>query len=181
LTQGCTPKEETSQKTTTPTIATEIPNTTPPEPSTETEVSTDAIFSHAKTMKLPTLKGKAIMIKAQDNLLKVTNPKFKGKETLLYLFGRDCPYCVKIIPTIKKLAKRKELRLIGIHAQKEIGDAKLKRYMKKIGYDFDILSFQNDIELLRFLKKNALWDGGVPVAILIDKGGNLRVVDPASL
>jgi len=135
---------------------------------------TGEIFANAKTMQFPTLKNKIITIKGEDNLLKVTNPEYQNKEVLLYLFGRDCPHCVREVPQIKALAKKSNLKIIGIHAHKMIGDRTLKAYAKKVGYNFDILSFKNDIIMIRYLKKSGLWYGGTPTHLLIDAGGNVH-------
>jgi len=179
--QGCAVKEEVihyqasvKKEITTPIIL--QPITTP----VVTYQNTD-IFANAQVMKLPTLKNKIITIKGQDNLLKVTNPEYQNKEVLLYLFGRDCPHCVREIAHIKTLSKRPDLKVIGIHAQNMIGDATLKAYARKIGYNFDILSFKNDIIMIRYLRKSGLWYGGTPTHLLIDKGGNIQEISISEL
>jgi len=142
--------------------------------------STNA-FANAKTMTFPTLNGKTITIKGDHNLLNVTNPEYQGKEVLLYLFGRDCPHCVSEISQMKKLAQKKSIKIIGIHAHKMIGDRALRAYTKKIGYHFDILSFKNDIIMIRYLKKSGLWYGGTPTHLLIDNGGNVQDISLTEL
>ena len=139
------------------------------------------IFARAKEMKFPTLYGKTITIKGDNNLLKVTNPEYQGKDTVIYLFGRDCPHCVNEISQIKALAKKQNIKVIGLHAQKMIGDSALRAYAKKIGYHFDILSFKNDIIMIRYLKDNGLWQGGTPTHLLIDSGGNVQEVSISEL
>ncbi len=139
------------------------------------------IFAKAKTMKFPTLNGKIITIKGDNNLLKVTNPQYQGKEVVLYLFGRDCPHCVREIKQIKTLSRKPHIKVIGLHAQKMIGDKALKAYARQIGYNFDILSFKNDIIMIRYLKKNGLWYGGTPTHLLIESGGNVQDISIAEL
>ncbi len=175
LLQGCTLKEELLPSH-------DKPFTTPaPTPQPLIIKRTSDIFQDAKEMKFPTLTGKIITIKGDDNLLKVTNPEYQGKDTLLYLFGRDCPHCVNEIAKIKALSKNSNLKIIGIHAQKMIGDRALKAYTKKIGYTFDILSFKNDIIMIRYLKDNGIWQGGTPTHLLIDHGGNVQEISVSTL
>ncbi len=166
--QGCALKEEVvyqQNKSLTPKTDKSMPIVI--------EQSND-IFAKAKIMQFPTINGKIITIKGDNNLLKVTNPEYQGKEVLLYLFGRDCPHCVREISQIKALARKPNLKVIGLHAHKMIGDKALKAYAKKVGYHFDILSFKNDIIMIRYLKKNALWYGGTPTHLLIDTEGNVQ-------
>jgi len=179
--QGCSIKEKviyhqamTNKETPLPKV--QLTKTTPISTYQSTE-----LFANAKVMKLLTLRGKTILIHGEDNLLKVTNPAYKNKEVLLYLFGKDCAHCVKEIIQIKKLTKKANLKVIGIHAHKMIGDTALKAYTKKIGYNFDILSFKNDIIMIRYLRKSGLWYGGTPTHLLIDKGGNVHDISIAQL
>ncbi len=179
--QGCAVKEEVIYHQAVSKKETPLPKVAQPITTTNVTLQTTDIFANAQVMKLPTIKNKVITIKGEDNLLKVTNPAYQNKEVLLYLFGKDCPHCVREISQIKTLAKRTNLKVIGIHAHKMIGDAALKAYIKKIGYNFDILSFKNDIIMIRYLRKSGLWYGGTPTHLLIDSGGNVQDISIAEL
>ena len=133
-----------------------------------------AAFSHPQTMKFPTLNGKVITIKGDANLLYITNPEYRGKDVVLFLFGRDCPHCQNETSKIRKLAKKPNIKLIGIHAHKMIGNKALKAYARKVGYHFDILSFDNDVQILKYLDHSGIWGGGTPSHLLIDSGGNVQ-------
>ena len=176
---GCALKEEViyAQQVPAPkaTIKPKIITQKAPIPVRKTIIKTtpQALFANAKTMKFPTLNHKTITIKAQDNLLKITNPEYQNVDVVLYLFGRDCVHCRNEIAQVRKLAKKRNLKIIGVHAQKMIGDGALKSYAKKVGFNFDILSFQNDVVLLKYLDKSGLWGGGTPTHLLIDSGGNV--------
>ncbi len=131
-------------------------------------------FSHPKTMKFPTLNGKIITIKGDANLLYVTNPEYRGKDIVLFLFGRDCPHCQNETSKIRRLAQNPHIKIIGIHAHKMIGNKALKAYTRKVGYNFDILSFDNDVQILKYLDHSGIWGGGTPSHLLIDSGGNVQ-------
>ena len=128
-------------------------------------------------MVFKTIKNEFIIVNNDQGNLTFVNKKYRNKNVVLYLFGRDCSYCKKKIPIIKKLMKHKDVQIIGIHSRKVIGDKALKAYVKKVGYTFDILSFENDIKMLNFLKNIGVWLGGVPFAALVDKDGNVFETD----
>ena len=131
-------------------------------------------FTPTETMALPTLNHKVITFQAEDNILHITNPEYQGTDVVLYLFGRDCVHCRHEIKEIRKLARLPKLKVLGIHAQKMIGDRALKSYAQKIGYHFDILSFKKDVKLLKYLDKNGLWEGGTPTHLRVDQDGNIE-------
>ncbi len=176
--QGCALKEEI------PPLSKQSAHPIQTHPSTPAPVvvkPTTPIFANAKEMQFPTIDGKIISIKGDDNLLKVTNQDYQAKEVVLYLFGRDCPHCVNEISKVRALSKNPKLKIIGIHAQKMIGDSALKAYTKKIGYNFDILSFKNDIIMIRYLRDHDIWQGGTPSHLLIDHTGNVQEISISQL
>ncbi len=134
-----------------------------------------------KKMVFKTIKNEFIVVNNDQGNLTFLNKKYHKKNVILYLFGRDCPYCQKKAPEIRKLMKNKKVKIIGIHSYKNIGDKALRAYAKKVGYNFDILSFKNDVKMLNFLKSIGVWMGGVPFTALIDEDGNVFEVDIANI
>ncbi len=133
----------------------------------------------AQKMTFKTLKNEYIQIKSDNNTLNFKNLKYHNKDTLLFFFGSECPVCSSEIDKIKELSRR--LPIIGIHAQADIGDNSLKKYIRQIGYRFDILSFSTDIHLINKMKEMDLWTGEVPIHILVDGNGNLKVIELSEL
>ena len=131
-----------------------------------------SLFAEKTTFK--TLKNEYIQIKNDNNVFNFVNLKYRNKDTLLFFFGSECPVCSSEIDKIKELSHK--IPIIGIHAQADIGDSRLKTYVNKIGYTFDILSFSDDIKLINKMKEIGLWTGEVPLHILVDKQGNLKVI-----
>jgi thiol-disulfide isomerase/thioredoxin len=129
----------------------------------------------AQTLSFQTLNHETITLENDSGILHFKG-KYQNQNILLFLFGRDCPHCRREIPAIKKLARDKNIKIIGVHAQKDIGDSALKTYVQQIGYPFDVLSFSDDIKLLRLLKERGLWEGEVPFHALVDKLGNVDVL-----
>ena len=132
----------------------------------------------AEKLTLNTIKNEFIILKHEDGNINFVNKKFHRKNVLLFFFGKDCPHCQKKIPLMKKLSYNPNINIIGIHAQKDIGDKALKAYIKKVGYRFDVLSFKNDIKLINLLRSRRIWEGGVPFFAFIDPNGN---VDPITI
>ena len=137
-----------------------------------------SLHAQVQKMVLPTIKDEVIILKHEDGNINFINKKYHHKNVLLFFFGRDCPHCQKEIPAMKKLSYNPNINIIGIHAQKDIGDKALKAYIKKVGYRFDVLSFKNDIKLINLLRKRGVWTSGVPFFAFIDPNGN---VDPIKL
>ncbi len=137
------------------------------------------LSAKAQTILFPTVNDGTIKISMEDNLLYIKDPRYFGQKVYMFLFGRDCPYCRKEIGTVKQIAKMH--KVIGVHAHKMIGDGALKRYIKRIGYNFPVLSFKKDIKLIRFLQHNQIWDGTTPAIIEVDEYGNVKEVELYSL
>ena len=43
--------------------------------------------------------------------------------------------------------------------------------------DFDILTYQDGMKLVRYLQKRGMWIGGVPFHVVVDLDGNLESVE----
>lgn len=131
----------------------------------------------AERMSFKTIKNEFIVAQEDDGNLNFINIKYHRKNVVLYLFGRDCPHCQRKVPQIKKLMKNPNIKIIGVHAYKNIGDDALRAYAKKVGYTFDILSFGTDVKMMKFLQKLKIWDGSVPFTAVVDEDGNVYEVD----
>ena len=130
----------------------------------------------AEKMTYQTTKNQYIQINNNDGKFEFVNLKYKNKDTLLFFFGSHCPVCEGEMPDIKRLARENNLKIIGIHGQDFIGDPALKAFVKKERLNFDVLSFRDDINLINYCKDNGMWSGEVPLHVLVDKKGNVKVV-----
>ncbi len=125
---------------------------------------------------LPTVDGSLIKANADGLELEFLDADHQGQNILLFLFGHDCPYCQSELPMIKQLANNPKIKVIGIHAKSMIGDDRLRAYIRRKGINFPVLSFKNDIKLIRFLKKTDYFDGSVPCNILVYPDGHMERV-----
>jgi thiol-disulfide isomerase/thioredoxin len=155
----------TKQKTPTQRAVTKAPIITAPTPE-----------DSATAMSLKTLNGSVIKVNPNGYNMEFISPEYRGKNVMFFLFGYDCPHCKTEIPTIKQLAKNPNLKIIGIHAKSMIGDVALRRFVKNKAFNFDVLSFSDDIKMIRFLKDYDFYDGNVPCNVLVHKDGTIETV-----
>ena len=163
------------------TVATRKPTpVAKPTPST-TVLEAPTAAQQASAMSLKTLSGSVIKVNASGYNMEFLSPKYRGKNVMFFLFGHDCPHCKTEMPTIKKLSLNPNLKVIGIHAKSMIGDAALKRFVRSKALNFDILSFSDDIKMIRFLKDNDFYDGNVPCNVLVHQDGTVEIVTVANV
>jgi len=130
---------------------------------------------------LPTINGNLVKVDASGYDIRFLDNTYRGKDVLLVLFGHDCPHCIRQLPAIKRLASNPRLKVLGIHAKSMIGDKRLRSYMRRAGINFDVLSFKNDIKLIRFLRNAGYYDDSVPSDILVHKDGRVEVVNEGTV
>jgi len=94
---------------------------------------------------------------------------YKGKVVVLDFWYRGCPWCIRIMPQLSKLAddfKSKPVRVLGLNIDKDPADAKFAAKKLKLSYP-----------TLRALKIPKLYDvTGYPTLFLIDQKGIVRDV-----
>ncbi len=131
----------------------------------------------AQTIKLKTLKNDTLSITNYEGNFIFEDAKYNKKNILLFFFGTNCHYCIKEIPDINKLNKnRTNLEVLGIHAEYEISDEKLKTFIKNKNIKFEVFSYSDGITWVEYLKSINMWIGAVPFYVLIDKHGNLEAM-----
>ncbi len=170
---------QTTKSKSTPITIQKNPTTIKHTPSAREVIATP--IESSDTLTLPTLNGGAIRVNASGLNMEFLNPSYSGKNVLIFMFGYDCPHCLREMPTIKKLQNNPNLKIIGVHAKSMIGDDRLRSFARSKGLNFDILSFKNDIKLIRFLREGGYFEDEVPTNILVHPDGTLEVVYPEQL
>lgn len=129
----------------------------------------------AENFKLKTLKNDTVIITNYEGNFIFEDKKYNKKDILLFFFGTNCHYCIKEIPDINRLNKdRENLIVLGIHAEYEISNKNLKTFIKNKNIKFEVLSYNDGIKLVEYLKSINMWIGAVPFHVMIDKHGNLE-------
>jgi thiol-disulfide isomerase/thioredoxin len=132
-----------------------------------------------QSFTLNTLTNRAINITNYEGNFLFTDEEYKNREVLFFFFGKHCPYCIKETPYIIELAKKRvnNLKIIGIHAQNRIDNKTLQEFVQKQKMNFDVLTYQEGMKLVRYLQKRSMWIGGVPFHVIVDRDGNLESVE----
>ncbi len=130
----------------------------------------------AQKFTLQTLEGKKISINNYEGNFIFEDDEYNKKNILLFFFGTKCPYCINDIPEVNTL-KDSNIKVIGIHAQYEIGDSALTSFIKTKGIKFDVLTYTEGDRLVDYLRRRDMWIGGVPYYVFIDPHGNLEPIE----
>ena len=136
-----------------------------------------AVAAFAGDFDLKTLKGASIHVRNIEGNLLFEDPAAKRGRLILFFFGTSCPYCEKEIPEIEALYRAGRVEVLGAEVQMPVGDAELKRFVKKKGISFRVLDKASGRALARYLLNRKVWIGGVPAYIWVDKYGNLEPMD----
>jgi thiol-disulfide isomerase/thioredoxin len=132
----------------------------------------------ADTITFPTLNGKVLRVNMSGLNMEFLDPEYQNKNVMIFMFGYDCPHCLREMATIRRLQNDPRLKIVGIHAKSMIGDERLRSFARSKGLNFDILSFKNDIKMIRFLREGGFFDDEVPTSILVHPDGTLEIVYP---
>ncbi len=108
--------------------------------------------------------------------------EYKGKIVFLEFFGHRCPPCLKSIGHYKRLqAKYKDkLAIIAVEVQ-GLSDSQLKDFVKEKGINYVTISQSNSGQLVPYVSARAQWQGAIPFLIILDKKGDVQLVQPGML
>ncbi|MEP3888830.1 MAG: DsbE family thiol:disulfide interchange protein [Hellea sp.] len=97
----------------------------------------------------------------------LTQDMFKGKVSLINVFGSWCVACNVEHPVLMEIAKRDEVNIIGMDWRDDRADA--KRWLAKRGNPYSEVIFDNESVLAITLGVT-----GAPESFVIDKLGKIR-------
>ena len=158
---GCVP--ETSPR------AVQVNMTTPTPPIKPPQVR-NVPLSTFSYHKLQTVQGPILTV--GENHTGFLFPAFKGKIILLEVFGQDCHYCFKELPSINHLYSHyhQNLQVVALQVQNKMSKDKAKRLIRQFNMNYPIIDRENGIDLMYALKNNYEWDGILPFTLLIKNG-----------
>jgi len=131
-------------------------------------------------MSITTVEGKTLtVIGTEDGL---TIPEYKGKIIFLEFFGHRCPPCLKSISHYKKLQAKyqKNLAIVAIEVQ-GLEDKALKSFVAKKGINYDAVAQEKAGSLVQYIARRAEWQGAIPFLLVLDKKGNVQLVQAGML
>ena len=99
-------------------------------------------------------------------------PDFKGKIILLEVFGQDCHYCFKELPSISNLHSKyhQRLQVVGLQVQEHMSKKKANSLIRRFNMNYPIIDRANGTDLMYALKNNYDWNGILPFTLLIKNG-----------
>lgn len=119
---------------------------------------------------LKSIKGKTIQIGERKNGF--TFPTYPGKVVILEMFGKNCPHCIKEIPTLKKIKSRygNRVEVVGIHSQGVLSANAGKNFINKYRVNYPITDGSRARELQYFIQNTYGWTGILPFTMIIKDG-----------
>ena len=159
---GCVPKTSPRvvQMNTTPTSV-------PVTPAPPVRYQPRSTFTYNK---LQTVQGPILTVgKSRTGFL---FPDFKGKIILLEVFGQDCHFCFKELPSINHLhlKYRQNLQVVALQVQEQMSKSKANSLIRQFNMNYPIIDRENSTDLMYALKNNYEWDGILPFTLLIKNG-----------
>lgn len=97
----------------------------------------------------------------------MTETVLQGNITLVNIFGSWCVACVQEHPKLMRLAKRDDIRIIGVDWRDE--RVKAARWIKRHGNPYNLILFDGTSQLAIDLGVT-----GAPETFIVDKSGKIR-------
>lgn len=120
--------------------------------------------------KVRTVQGTTISIQERSNGFAF--PEYQDKIVILSIFGKECPYCFKEIPIIKRLQRKysNTSQIIALQAQEPMGKAEALALIQSRQMNYPVVDKNEAIPLLLFIKNHYEWTGSLPTTLIIKNG-----------
>ncbi len=120
--------------------------------------------------KVRTVQGTTISIQERSNGFAF--PEYQDKIVILSIFGKECPYCFKEIPIIKRLQRKysNTSQIIALQAQEPMGKAEASALIQSRQMNYPVVDKNEAIPLLLFIQNHYEWTGSLPTTLIIKNG-----------
>jgi len=120
--------------------------------------------------KLTSIQGHTIHVAERSNGF--TFPEYAGKVVVLEMFGKDCPHCIKEIPTIDRIIRRYrgKVAVIAIQSQNRMARSVARNYLRKYRIRYPIIEGDDATNLQFFIQQTYGWTGILPYTLVIKNG-----------
>lgn len=124
----------------------------------------------SRSQQLLTIQGQRISVTKRNTGLLF--PQYPDKIILLQVFGKDCPYCFKEMPTINTIRSHygDNIQVIAIQVEDKMSADTASRLMHQYQMNYPIIERNEASSLLLFLNEIYGWTGGLPFMQLIKNG-----------
>lgn len=171
-TTGCVQRTIQTTQTTTQQLPSqrEISNY-PQEPIAPTIQPT--VTTHAtggETRQFRTVQGTTIAIQKRSNGFSF--PQYQDKIIILQVFGKNCEYCFKEIPIIKRIQRKyaHTSKIIALQAQAPMSRGESSSLIQRFQMNYPIIDKGEATSLLLNIQNNYEWTGVLPCTLIIKNG-----------
>lgn len=123
-----------------------------------------------KRHELRSFQGKKITVVARSN--GYLFPKFGDKIVILEMFGKNCPHCIKEIPTMNRLRKRyrNNLEIVAIEVDGKLSARSAKSFIRRHRIHYPLIPGDSARNLQYHIQTTFEWTGILPFMMVIKDG-----------
>jgi thiol-disulfide isomerase/thioredoxin len=131
-------------------------------------------------MTLTTIDGKKINVTGTEGGLIVE--EYKGKIVFLEFFGYKCPPCLASIDHYKKLQEKHKEKLVIIAIEVQgLNNSQLQAFVKEKGINYPTIAQEKADQFVNYISMRAQWEGSIPFLVILDKKGDVQLVQAGML
>ena len=126
--------------------------------------------SGGEVHKLRSIQGKNITIVEQPNGF--IFPQYKNKIIVLEMFGKNCPHCIKEIPTLNKIRGkyRGKIEIIAVQVEDRMSTSEANRLIRRHKIHYPIVPGESATNLQYNIQNTYGWTGILPFTMIIKNG-----------
>jgi thiol-disulfide isomerase/thioredoxin len=126
--------------------------------------------SGGEVHKVHTVQGQTITIVERSNGF--IFPQYKNKTIILEMFGKDCPHCIKEIPTLNKLRSqyRGKVEVIAVQVEDRMGSSEASRFIRRNHIHYPIVAGETATNLQYNIQNTYGWTGILPFTMVVKNG-----------
>ena len=120
--------------------------------------------------KLQSIQGKNITIEERSNGF--IFPQYKNKVVILEMFGKNCRYCIKEMPTLNKLRRkyRGKVEVIAVQVEDKMSASEAKYLIRKHKIHYPIIAGDTATNLQYNIQNTYGWTGILPFTMIVKDG-----------
>jgi len=129
-----------------------------------------AASTGGEVYKLKSIQGQPITIIERSNGFLF--PQYPNKIIILEMFGKNCSYCIREMPTINKLHRtyRKNLEVIAIQVEGQMSPNEAKSLLRRHKIHYPIIPGDTATNLQYSIQTTYGWTGLLPFTMVIKNG-----------
>ena len=138
------------------------------QPTIQPTVTTHA--TGGETRQFRTVQGTTIAIQKRSNGFSF--PQYQDKIIILQVFGKNCEYCFKEIPIIKRIQRKyaHNSKIIALQAQAPMSRGESSSLIQRFQMNYPIIDKGEATSLLLNIQNNYEWTGVLPCTLIIKNG-----------